>query len=96
MTTTNELPTPDNVAQAKRAMEIARIWLVDSHQEVVLSTRMWKDPGAWGLMLSDLALHVANAYEHKGYERNDVLKRIYEAFDAERASPTDEPKETGG
>ena len=95
MTTTNELPRPDGVDRAKRALELARIWLVDSHQQVVLSPQMWKDPAAWGLMLIDLASHVANAYEREGYDRNEVLKRIYEAFDAERTAPTDTPDEIG-
>ena len=91
MSTANELPRPDDVDNAKRAVELARIWLVDSHQQVVLSPRMWKDPAAWGLMLADLALHVANAYEREGYDKTDVLERIYEAFDVERRSPTDTP-----
>jgi len=95
MTTTSELPKPDSVGQAERALELARIWLVDSHQEVVLSPRMWKDPAAWGIMLSDLAFHVANAYAREGHNKNDVLTRIYDAFEAERASPTDDPKEIG-
>jgi hypothetical protein len=56
---------------------------------------MWKDPAAWGLMLADLASHVANAYEREGYDRSDVLIRIYEAFDAERGAPTDNAEEIG-
>ncbi len=92
MTMENELSVPASVAKAEKALELARIWLVDSHQEVVLSSRMWKDPAAWGLMLSDLALHVAHAYERQGHVKHDVLTRIYDAFDAERAAPTDNPK----
>jgi hypothetical protein len=74
-------------------MEIARIWIVDKKQQVVLSGNLWSDPAAWGLMLVDLARHVANAYESQGRDREEVLQLIREAVGAEWNSPTDEPEQ---
>lgn len=83
------LPVPPAVRTASNAMEMARIWLADGDQHVVLSPNLWKDPAAWGLMLVDLARHVASAYESQGHDRAAVLQRIREAFEAEWGHPTD-------
>ena len=69
-------------------MEIARVWIVDKKLQVVLSDNLWNDPAAYGLMLVDLARHFANAYEGQGRDRNEVLSRIREGFDAEWVDPT--------
>lgn len=87
----SELPLPPTIADAEKAMEMARIWIVDGDQHVVLSPNLWKDPAAWGLMLADLARHVAAAYAAKGQDRGAVLGRIREALDAEWTAPTDKP-----
>ena len=57
-----------------------------------LSTDVWKDPAAWGIMLVDLMKHVASAYQQDtGQSDADVLKRIRAGFDAEWQHATDEP-----
>ena len=84
-----ELSVPPTLDHAERAMEIARIWIVDGDQHVVLSPNLWRDPASWGLMLVDLARHVASAYEAQGQARDVVLQRIREAFDAEWVHSTD-------
>lgn len=87
-----ELPVPPAAESAAQAIELARVWAADGAQHVTLETGVWADPGAWGLMLVDLARHVASAYEQAGtVSRADALARIREAFDAEWASPTDDP-----
>ncbi|MBI5544540.1 MAG: DUF5076 domain-containing protein [Deltaproteobacteria bacterium] len=70
-------------------MELVRIWIVDGGQEIVLSQHLWRDPASWGLMLADLARHVAKAYEREGGNEEEVLARIKLAFEAEWRSPTD-------
>ena len=85
----NELPIPSAAERAEKAVEMARIWIVDGDQHVVISPNLWKDAAAWGLMLVDLAKHVASAYEAQGHERAAVLKKIHEAFEVEWESPTD-------
>lgn len=83
MSDISELSRPSGVEDASRAMEIARIWIVDKRQQVVLSGNLWDHPAAWGLMLVDLAKHVANAYANQGHDRERVLARVREALDAE-------------
>jgi hypothetical protein len=84
-----ELPIPESVVAASQKAEMARIWIADGDQVVTLSPRMWDDPGAWGLMLVDLAKHVALAYEAKGLSATEALARIRAAMDAEWTTPTD-------
>ncbi|MFN9357572.1 MAG: DUF5076 domain-containing protein [Alphaproteobacteria bacterium] len=84
-----ELPVPSQVVAAKQKMELARIWIADGLQVVTLSNQLWKDPAAWGLMLVDLARHVAVAYEGLGVDREVALDRIRAALDAEWSQPTE-------
>jgi hypothetical protein len=77
------LPLPPTLDQAERAVEMARVWIVDGDQHVVLSPNLWRDAASWGLMLVDIAGHVASAYQAQGQDRAAVLQRIREAFDAE-------------
>ena len=94
MSDLEELPIPRAVVAANKKAEMARIWLADGSQIVTLSPRLWEDPGAWGIMLIDLARHVARAYEEKGLDATVALGRIKEAMDAEWSSATDWPKNT--
>jgi hypothetical protein len=90
-----ELDVPPNAKGDKKAIEIARIWAAAGKQQVTLRPDIWKDPAAWGLMLVDLAKHVANAYEQmEGRDRAEVLARIKSGFDAEWSSATDSPTGT--
>lgn len=87
-----ELPIPPAAKSARQAIELARVWAADGAQYVCLETGVWADPAAWGLMLVDLARHVACVYEQAGtFSREDALARIRGAFDAEWAHPTDDP-----
>lgn len=80
---------PDTVLAASEKAEMARIWLADGEQVVALSPRLWDDPGAWGLMLVDIARHVARAYESQGLDQKATLERIRAAMNAEWSTPTD-------
>jgi Domain of unknown function (DUF5076) len=58
---------------------------------VNLDAGVWKDPAAWGILLADLARHVAHAYEQNaGLDKRTTLERIKDGFGAEFESPTDE------
>lgn len=89
MSEIEQLPIPESAVAASQKAEIVRIWIADGDQVVTLSPRMWDDPGAWGLMLVDLAKHVALAYEAKGLSGTEALARIRAAMDAEWTNPTD-------
>ena len=92
-----ELPVPAAAKSDASARELARVWAAGGKQHVSLATGLWSDPGAWGLLLVDLARHVANAYEEmEGRDPSQVLARIRDAFDVEWQNPTDTPSGSSG
>ena len=86
-----ELHTPDAARGDPDSMEILRVGLAGGAQHVTLKSGVWEDPAAWGLMLADLARHIANTYAAEGQDKAAALERICEGFQAEMNSPTDEP-----
>ena len=53
------------------------------------------DPMALGIALVDVVRHGAKAYARAtGIAEADALARIWEGVDAERAAPTDQPRES--
>jgi hypothetical protein len=92
MTNINELPMPPLAAAAARAAEVARVWIADGKQHVTLNALAWNDPAAWGLLLADLAKHVASAYQQaEDRDYSEVLGRIKDSFDMEWNHATDSP-----
>ena len=91
--TSGALLVPSIAQRDPRAIELARIWSAEGAQHISLRPDVWKDPGAWGILLVDLAKHVANAlHEQSGRDPASTLQRIRAAFDAEWGHATDEPK----
>ena len=85
----NSLAVPPVATKNSDAVEVLRVWAVPGQaQEFTLRTT-WKDPGAWGLLLVDVANQVAQAYKAEGRDPNEVVARIRELWDAEWARPTD-------
>lgn len=84
-----ELLIPPIAQRDREAVELARIWAADGAQHVSLRAGCWDDPFLWGMMLVDLAGHVANAYEQMGWNRSEALERLKDGFDAEWTAPTD-------
>jgi hypothetical protein len=62
----NELPIPPAALTDDRARELVRVWASGGSQHVSLATGLWSDPAACGIMLVDLARHLARAYEQSG------------------------------
>jgi len=90
-----ELPAPPATKACVTSLELVRVWAIDGKQHVTLAAELWDDPAAWGIMLVDLAKHVADAYHQStGRETEEILNRIKVGFEAEWCSATDEP--TGG
>ena len=87
-----ELPIPPDAAEDANAMELARVWTDGDGAYVSVATGVFDEPGFWGILLADLARHVANAYEQsEGRDADEVVARIKELFDAEWEAPTDTP-----
>ena len=90
MTETNNLIVPDAAKRDPGSFEILRVWVASQAQHVSLRTGVWEDPFAWGIVLADLARHVANAYSQtKGADQEGTLQRIMSGLDAEMKRPTD-------
>jgi len=79
-----ELPVPPAAKTDPNAFEMARIWAAHNSQHVTLNINAEHDPAGWGLLLVDLAKHVANIYhQEQGHPVEKVLARIRQGFDAE-------------
>ena len=92
-TNPRQLPIPQPAENDPRAVEMLRVWAAGGLQHVSIATGLWHDPGNWGIMLVDLAKHIANAYEQAdGTNRAKTLRRIKDGFDAEWGTATDEPE----
>ena len=88
----DELAIPPMAQEDPESFEIARVWIAMKNQHCTLKVGVWDDPTAWGILLADLARHVAKAYhEDKGLDEEETLIRIQEGFAAEFDSPTDTP-----
>src|SRR5437868_6911910 len=87
-----QLRIPPAAESDPKAIELIRIWAANGKQHVSIATNIWEDPAAWGMMLVDLAKHVALAYQQtSGQDVASVLERIKEGFDAEWQHATDSP-----
>lgn len=89
---TGELQTPPIARHASDAVEILRVWASPGSPQQLTLRPCWKDPGAWGLVLVDIARHAAQAYAQEGRDPGEALQRIRELFDAEWTSPTARPE----
>jgi hypothetical protein len=88
----DQLLIPDPAKRDSKSFELVRVWVANKGQHVSLRPGVWKDPAAWGIMLADLARHVANAYQQdSGLDGQEVLRRISAALVAELGMPTDKP-----
>ena len=88
----NQLQPPPIAESEPQAVEVLRVWAAPESATTTLRTT-WKDAGAWGLMLVDIARHASKAYANEGQDPKAVLKRIRDLFDAEWEKATDEAKD---
>jgi hypothetical protein len=85
------LAPPPIAEEDPSAVEVLRVWAAPGRpQELTLRTT-WTDEGVWGLVLVDIARHVAQAYAAEGRDPKEVLAPVLELWAAEWAAPTDDP-----
>jgi len=70
-------------------VEVLRAAIVDGSLHVSLR-RAFDDPEAWGMLIADVARHVARIYATEGnFPEQQTLERVRAIFNAEMDSPTD-------
>ncbi|PZQ14943.1 MAG: DUF5076 domain-containing protein [Ancylobacter novellus] len=87
-----ELAIPFAAHEAEEANEVLRAWIIDHGLHVSLQ-RGFEDPAVWGVLLSDIARHVAKIFETEGVcsdeEAREAIKATLDAeWDAPRESTT--------
>ncbi len=91
MADSNQLRVPDQARNDRKSFELLRVWIANGEQHISLRAGVWSDPEAWGMMLADLAGHIANSLEQgAGMDREEAMERIREGFETEFEAPTDE------
>ena len=70
-------------------VEVLRAAVVDGGLHVSLR-RAFEDPEAWGMLIADVARHVARIYATEAnFPEEQTLERIRALFNAEMDAPTD-------
>ena len=92
MPSSKELQPPPAGLRDKAAFELLRVWVAEQGQHVSLRAGAWEDPFAWGIVLADLARHIARAegLARKDFDLEAFMERMLEGFQAEIESPTDD------
>jgi len=92
MSQKDSLPIPAAASRDPRSLEVLRVWIANGEQHVALAFGMWEDPAAWGLLLADLARHIAEAHAQndEGIDAEDFLEQLRSGFEAEMDAPGDE------
>jgi hypothetical protein len=66
---------------------ILEISLLNNKQQFSISSLVWEDPAAWGIVLVDLAKFLSETYSKDHYmDANDAFARIFEGVQAELMS----------
>lgn len=94
MPSDKHLSIPPVAQHDKASFEVLRVWIAEQGQHVSIRSGAWEDPFAWGIVLADLARHIALAHEMQkpGTDKDKFLERLLEGFEAEIDNPTDEPE----
>jgi hypothetical protein len=92
MSQKDALPIPAAASRDPRSLEVLRVWIANGDQHVALAFGMWEDPAAWGLLLADLARHIAEAHaQHdEQIDPEDFLEQLRSGMEAELDGPTDD------
>jgi hypothetical protein len=88
------LTIPPAAQRDKASFEVLRVWIAEQGQHVSIQSGAWEDPFAWGIVLADLARHIALAHQlqKEGADLDGFMVRLLEGFQAEIENPTDEPE----
>jgi hypothetical protein len=91
----NELPIPPGAGGAKDSKEVVRAWIADGGLHCSLDIGCFGDTEmiGWGILLSDIVRHVANAInEQQGIDVETTIRGIQKTLNAELSEPTADAK----
>jgi hypothetical protein len=87
-----ELKIPPAALSDKKACELVRAWAANGGLQCSLNVNAWPEDMAttgWGILLSDIARHVADAMQQtKNLDEAGTLSRIRSVFNSELDKPT--------
>jgi hypothetical protein len=94
MASSKRLDIPPAAVRDKASFEVLSVWIAEQAQHVSIRSGAWEDPFAWGIVLADLARHIALAtqIQHPETDLEAFVERLLEGFHAEIENPTDEPE----
>ena len=89
------LGIPPAAVRDANALELARVWIAEQGLHCSLKVGLYaadggaRETAAWGIILADLAGHVADALSAEGLgSRADLLDALVERFNDEAAEPS--------
>lgn len=94
----NERPIPDAARRDPNSVEILRVWIAEQKlncsMKIGMYDQMGKDePAAWGVILADVAKHVANAtHARSGDGYDEILSKVSSSFEVEMRKSTSSAK----
>jgi uncharacterized protein DUF5076 len=86
-----ELLVPPAAQEDPKSVEVIRAWIAKEGLHCSLNIGIWKEKEAmfWGILLSDVARHVADALsKEKGTDPAITIATIQKRFNEELESPT--------
>jgi Domain of unknown function (DUF5076) len=93
MSEPRQLMIPPEAHTASEAIEVLRAWIADQRLHCSLLPTAFDEPDAWGILLADVAHHIADGLaEATGRDAAETLETIRAMFNAELSEPTDEPQ----
>ncbi|MGI4854538.1 MAG: DUF5076 domain-containing protein [Janthinobacterium lividum] len=85
MSQKDALRIPAAAMKDPRSLEILRVWVANGEQHVALSFGMWEEASSWGVLLADLARHIAEAHaQHdETIDPEDFMEGIRSGMESE-------------
>ena len=77
MAQSDQLRVPEPARTDAKSFELLRVWIAHQDQHISMRVGVWKEPEHWGMMLADLARHIAAAFEQsEKRDPEETLARI--------------------
>jgi hypothetical protein len=91
----DERPIPGAALRDNDAWEPLRVWVAERKLHCSMKVGMYEENGplpedtAWGIILADVAKHLADALHEEGLRDRDVaIREIFRSFASELGEPT--------